>query len=69
MPLLLEIISETTKEKLQDKFNVKFSMPVHKVNGGYRWGSIPKKPTTKKHAQEIAKAAHANGYKSKSKKK
>lgn len=37
-------------------------MPVHKVDGGYRWGSIPKKPTTKKHAQEIAAAAHSNGY-------
>jgi len=40
-------------------------MPVKKVNGGYRWGSIPKKPTTKKHAEEIARAAYAGGYKRK----
>lgn len=38
--------------------------PVHKVQGGYKWGNIPKTPTTKAHAEQIARAAHANGYKS-----
>ena len=40
-------------------------MPVHKVNGGYRWGSKPKKPTTKAKAQAIGRAAYASGYKKK----
>lgn len=38
-------------------------MPIRKVNGGYKWGNIPKKPTTKKKAEKIKKAIYANGYK------
>lgn len=41
-------------------------MPIKKVNG-YKWGSKPKKPTTKKKALAIAKAAYAAGYKPKKK--
>lgn len=40
-------------------------MPVHKVKGGYKWGSIPKKPTTKAKAEAIGRAAYANGYRPK----
>lgn len=40
-------------------------MPVRKVKGGYKWGKSPKKPTTKKKAQTIARAAYASGYKGK----
>ena len=40
-------------------------MPVRKVKGGYKWGRIPKKPTTKKKAQAIGRPAYASGYKGK----
>jgi hypothetical protein len=40
-------------------------MPIRKAKGGYRWGTKPKKATTKKKAKKIARAAYASGYKSK----
>jgi hypothetical protein len=40
-------------------------MPIRKIKGGYKWGSRPKKPTTKSKAIAIARAAYAHGYKSK----
>lgn len=43
-------------------------MPVKKVKGGYKWGSKPKKPTTKAKAKAIGRAAYASGYKGKKKK-
>lgn len=43
-------------------------MPVRKVKGGYKWGNKPKKPTTKKKAQAIGRAAYASGYRKKGKK-
>jgi hypothetical protein len=42
-------------------------MPVHKVKGGYRWGSKGKVYKTKKEAEKQGKAAYANGYKGKKK--
>jgi len=40
-------------------------MPVHKVKGGYRWGSKGKIYKSKKAALRQARAAYANGYKGK----
>lgn len=44
-------------------------MPVRKVKGGYKWGRIPKKTTTKAKARAIQRAAYANGYRGKHKRK
>lgn len=44
-------------------------MPFKKVKGGWKWGTKPKKPTTKKKAKEIAKAAYASGYEKRKRKK
>lgn len=38
-------------------------MPVHKVSGGYQWGSKGKVYKTKAGAERQARAAYANGYK------
>jgi len=38
-------------------------MPVHKVKGGYRWGSKGKVYPTKAQAERQGRAAHASGYK------
>ena len=43
-------------------------MPVHKVNGGYKWGSSGKVYKTKAEAERQARAAYASGYKKKGKK-
>jgi hypothetical protein len=43
-------------------------MPVHKVKGGYRWGSRGK-PTTKAKAKARGRAAYASGYRPKRGKK
>ena len=43
-------------------------MPVHKVNGGYRWGShgkIYKGKGAKQKAVRQGRAAYANGYRGK----
>jgi hypothetical protein len=43
-------------------------MPVHKVKGGWQWGShgkIYRGKDAKKKAQEQGRAAHAHGYKKK----
>lgn len=37
-------------------------MPVHKVKGGYQWGSKGKVYKTKKEAAKQGRAAYANGY-------
>ncbi len=37
-------------------------MPIHKVNGGYKWGSHGHTYPTKAGAQRQAEAAHANGF-------
>lgn len=42
-------------------------MPIKKVKGGYKWGEQGKVYPTKKQAEKQAKAAYANGYKSKDK--
>lgn len=39
-------------------------MPIRKVKGGYKWGSKGLFKTRKK-AEQVAKAAHASGYKKK----
>ena len=38
-------------------------MPVHKVKGGYRWGSSGKVYPDKASAERQGRAAYANGYK------
>lgn len=38
-------------------------MPVHKVKGGYRWGSKGKVYKSKAGAERQGQAAHASGYK------
>ena len=38
-------------------------MPVHKVQGGYRWGSKGHVYKTRAEAAKQGRAAHANGYK------
>ena len=38
-------------------------MPIHKVKGGYKWGSHGKVYPTRAQAAKQAAAAHANGYK------
>lgn len=44
-------------------------MPVHKVKGGYKWGTSGKVYPTKKQAEQQARAIYASGYKSKGNKK
>ena len=43
-------------------------MPVHKVKGGYKWGSSGKVYPTKAQANKQARAIYAIGYKGKKKK-
>lgn len=38
-------------------------MPVHKVQGGYQWGSHGKVYASKEKAEAQGRAAYANGYK------
>lgn len=38
-------------------------MPVHKVQGGYKWGSSGKVYKTRAEAAKQGRAAYANGYK------
>lgn len=38
-------------------------MPIHKVKGGYKWGSKGKTYPSRKGAARQAAAAYANGYK------
>lgn len=40
-------------------------MPIHKVKGGYKWGSKGTVYKTKAGAAKQAKAAYANGYREK----
>jgi hypothetical protein len=40
-------------------------MPIHKVKGGYKWGSSGKTYRTKKAAARQARAAYSAGYKKK----
>jgi len=40
-------------------------MPVHKVPGGYRWGTSGKVYPTKAQAERQARAIYASGYKEK----
>ena len=42
-------------------------MPIKKVSGGYKWGSQGKVYKTRAGAEKQARAAYANGYKSKKK--
>ena len=44
-------------------------MPVKKVKGGYKWGTTGKVYKTKKAATKQARAAYANGYKGKKRRK
>lgn len=44
-------------------------MPVHKVPGGYKWGSTGKVYPTREQAERQARAVYASGYREKSKKK
>lgn len=44
-------------------------MPVHKVAGGFKWGSHGKVYKTRAGAEKQAKAAYAHGYKGKAKKR
>ena len=38
-------------------------MPVHKVKGGYQWGTKGKVYPTRAQAEKQARAAYASGYK------
>jgi len=40
-------------------------MPIRKVKGGYKWGSLGKTYPTKAGAERQAAAAYASGYKPK----
>jgi len=40
-------------------------MPVHKVNGGFQWGTHGKVFPTKAQAERQGRAAYANGYRGK----
>jgi hypothetical protein len=40
-------------------------MPIHKVKGGYKWGSSGKTYPTKKQAMKQARAIFASGYRKK----
>lgn len=42
-------------------------MPIHKVKGGYKWGSHGKVYKTREGAAKQARAAYAHGYKGKKK--
>ena len=43
-------------------------MPVHKVKGGYQWGTQGKVYPTRAQAEKQDRAAYASGYKKKPKK-
>ena len=43
-------------------------MPVHKVKGGYQWGTQGKVYPTRAQAEKQANAAYASGYEKKPKK-
>jgi hypothetical protein len=43
-------------------------MPIKKVKGGYKWGNRGKTYPSRKGAQRQAAAAHASGYKGRTKK-
>ena len=38
-------------------------MPVHKVKGGYRWGTKGRVYSSRKDAERQGRAAYAHGYK------
>lgn len=40
-------------------------MPIHKVNGGYKWGKSGKVYKTRAGAERQARAIYASGYKGK----
>jgi hypothetical protein len=42
-------------------------MPVHKVKGGYQWGTKGKVYPNRAQAEKQARAAYASGYKGKAK--
>ena len=44
-------------------------MPVHKVKGGYQWGTKGKVYPTRAGAEKQARAAYASGYKAKTSQK
>ena len=44
-------------------------MPVHKVKGGYQWGSSGKVYPTRAQAERQGRAAYAHGYRGKGKKR
>ena len=44
-------------------------MPVHKVKGGWKWGSKGKVYKTKAASERQGRAAYASGYKGKRKRK
>jgi len=44
-------------------------MPVHKVKGGYQWGTKGKVYPTRAQAEKQARAAYASGYKAKTSQK
>ena len=44
-------------------------MPVHKVKGGYKWGSKGKVYKKKADAERQGRAAYANGYRGRSKRR
>ena len=44
-------------------------MPVHKVKGGYQWGTKGKVYPTRAQAEKQARAAYASGYKKKNQRK
>jgi len=43
-------------------------MPVHKVNGGYKWGKTGKVYKTKAEAEKQGRAIYASGYAKKARK-
>jgi hypothetical protein len=45
------------------------SMPIHKVKGGWQWGTHGKVYPTRAGAEKQAEAAYANGYKEATKSK
>lgn len=53
------------RKKLMPLFGEEGIMPVHKVAGGYKWGSKGKVYPTKAQAERQGRAAYANGYKGK----
>ena len=45
------------------------NMPIHKVNGGYKWGNSGKIYPTKEQAEKQQAAIYSSGYKETPKKK